>query len=91
MAAGAGGRYDDDLYVPSKRVEPTGKPVDGDALHAATEYFGKRRLICAAEPRYFLLRQLALLDDVFDGDDQAGFCGEFRRLYSREQRIILAR
>jgi hypothetical protein len=63
------------------------KPVDGDALHAATENFGKCRLICAAEPRRFLLRQFALLDGVLDGDYHAAFGGEFLRLGWREPNI----
>src|SRR5271157_357392 len=87
LAAPPRGRFDDDLYISSKRVEPAGKPVDGDALHAATEHFGKRRLICLAEPRRFLLRQFAPLDSVLDGDYQAALGGEFRRLGRRESNI----
>jgi hypothetical protein len=47
----------------------------------------KRRLIGAAEPRRFLLRQFALLDGVLDGDNQAALGGEFRSLGRRESHI----
>jgi hypothetical protein len=87
LAAPARGRFDDNLYVPPKRVEPTGKPVYSDALHPAAEHFGKRRLIRIAEPSRFLLRQLTLLDGVLDGDYQAAFGSEFRRFGWRESNI----
>ena len=86
-AARLRGRFDHDLYVPSKGVEPTRKPVYSDALHAATEHFGKRRLIRTEEPRRFCLRQSAPPDGVLDGDYQATFGGEFRRLGWRKSNI----
>ena len=49
LAAPARGRFDDNLYVPSKRVELSRQPVDGDSLHAALEHFGKRWAICAVD------------------------------------------
>src|SRR5260221_10440587 len=57
-------RLDDDLYVPAERVQPACEPVNRDALHTAAEHLGKRRLICAAELRRLLLRQLAPRDGI---------------------------
>src|SRR5260370_38946295 len=69
---------DDDLHVPAERGEPACKSVNGGAFHTATKHLGKRRLICAAEPRPFLLPGLAPREGVLYSNNKPALGGTLR-------------